>query len=240
MVLGDVVVEEFPDSLYSPSVGGCAPDADLDPDDSDVIIEDDVEATQVDTPKPSLEAPVGEVATSTPPVVAKQPAFNPALMPPPPDLSHGAKDRRIRRALEPNARGEYKVSEEIRKLWEEGKKDTVFRLFAECGNNTDVFVKTYSVKKDHEREMEVGVYFTFFASPQVSHFIAAGVCWSHPIDCADLTYINYMFYYLHLRQMFFMCIIYMMYHVLYIVFPFASQGRSERTSSPGPKPTPRK
>ena len=80
----------------------------------------------------------------------------------------------------------------------------------------------------------------FFASPQVSHFIAAGVCWSHPIDCADLTYINYMFYYLHLRQMFFMCIIYMMYHVLYIVFPFASQGRSERTSSPGPKPTPRK
>ena len=142
-------------------LAACAPDADLDPDDSDVIIEDDVEATQVDTPKPSLEAPVGEVATSTPPVVAKQPAFNPALMPPPPDLSHGAKDRRIRRALEPNARGEYKVSEEIRKLWEEGKKDTVFRLFAECGNNTDVFVKTYSVKKDHEREMEVGVYFTF-------------------------------------------------------------------------------
>ena len=210
MVLGDVFIEELPDRQESQSEPCCSPTP-LDPDDSDVIMEfDDVEGTQVDTPKTSLEAPVAQVATSTPPVVAKQPAFNPASMPPPSDLSHGAKDRRIRRALEPNARGEYKVSEEIRKLWEDGKKDTVFRLFAECGNNTDVFVKTYSVKKDHEREMEVGVYFSFKTEedledkPESLFCIFPSIsfhwCWYAGVIqliVQILMYIYYMFNHLH-------------------------------------------
>lgn len=38
-------------------------------------------------------------------------------MPPPTHLSQGAIDRRVWRVMEPNSKGQYKVSEEIRKLW---------------------------------------------------------------------------------------------------------------------------
>eukprot|EP00435_Cladocopium_sp_Y103_P032189 s729_g8.t1 len=64
------------------------------------------------------------------------PKSAPQQMPPPafpPLLSQGAIDRRIRRTMEPNAKGEYKVSQEVRKLWEEGSRDKVFKLFAEFG-----------------------------------------------------------------------------------------------------------
>ena len=63
--------------------------------------------------------------------------------------------------VEPNSKGQYKVSEEIRKMWEEGSKDKVFKLFAQCDNNPDLFIKKYSVKKDHEKEFEVSVTFDF-------------------------------------------------------------------------------
>ena len=104
-----------------------------------------------------------------PPVPTARPKPAPQQMPPPaypPVLSQGAIDRRIRRAMEPNAKGEYKVSSEVRKLWEEGSRETVFRLFAECGNDTDTFVKRHSVKKEHEKETELGVYFTFLCESQ--------------------------------------------------------------------------
>ena len=68
--------------------------------------------------------------------------------------------------MEPNAKGEFKVSSEVRKLWEEGSREKVFRLFADCGNDTDTFVKRHSVKKEHEKETELGVYFTFLTESQ--------------------------------------------------------------------------
>ena len=120
----------------------------------------------------------GKAAPTEPPNTIKTPesisvpkAQEPApLMPPPPPptaLTHAAVDKRIRRALEPNSKGQYKVSEDIRKLWEDGNREKVFKLFADCGNDTDVFVKRFSVKKDHEKEMELGVFFKFMAEDQM-------------------------------------------------------------------------
>ena len=101
----------------------------------------------------------------------------------PPPLSQGAIDRRIRRAMEPNAKGEFKVSSEVRKLWEEGSREKVFRLFADCGNDTDTFVKRHSVKKEHEKETELGVYFTFLTESQFgdrSEKLRWISCWIFP------------------------------------------------------------
>ena len=78
---------------------------------------------------------------------------------PPP--SQGAVDRRLRRLLQPNAKGEFKVSEEVRKLWADGEKSQVFKLFAKCDNDPEKFVKQHSVNTTKERELEVGVFFKF-------------------------------------------------------------------------------
>ena len=75
--------------------------------------------------------------------------------------SAGALDRRLRRLLAPNAKGEYKVAEDVRKLWDEGQKDEVLRLFAKCDNDPKKFVKQHSVKSQKEKEVEVGVFFKF-------------------------------------------------------------------------------
>ena len=77
-------------------------------------------------------------------------------------------DRRIRRVMEPNARGDYKVAEEVRKMWNERKRDTVFRLFAQCGNDTETFIKKHAVKKEQEREVEIGVFFSFQTEEQMA------------------------------------------------------------------------
>lgn len=116
----------------------------------------EVEPTQRDMEASPPDPPLS-VPKATPPAVPQQQS----LMLPPAQLSAGAIDRRVRRVMEPNARGQHKVGHEIRKLWEDGKKEKVFKLFAECGNDTETFVKKYSVKKEHEKELEVGVYFTF-------------------------------------------------------------------------------
>ena len=110
-----------------------------------------------------------KVSKTLPPFPVALPKPAPQQMPPPAGphpLSQGAIDRRIRRAMEPNAKGEFKVSSEVRKLWEEGSREKVFRLFADCGNDTDTFVKRHSVKKEHEKETELGVYFTFLTESQ--------------------------------------------------------------------------
>ena len=83
----------------------------------------------------------------------------PDRMAPPP--SQGAVDRRLRRLLQPNAKGEYKVSEEIRKLWADGEKSQVFKMFAKCDHDPEKFIKQHSVNTTKERELEVGVFFKF-------------------------------------------------------------------------------
>ena len=89
------------------------------------------------------------------------------LMHPPP-LSASAIDKRLRRAMEPNAKGAYKVSQEIRKLWHEGKRDRVFKLFAQCNNDPETFVQKFSIHKDHQKETELGVYFEFKTEDQLA------------------------------------------------------------------------
>ena len=81
--------------------------------------------------------------------------------PPPAGVSQGALDRRVRRMLESNAKGQHKVCEQIRKMWEEGSKQKVFKLFMECNNDPSLFIKKYSIRRDHEKEFELGVFFEF-------------------------------------------------------------------------------
>lgn len=128
-----------------------------------------VQAVPAPTPKGSLprDSLVPTPVPSPPAVPAAQVAPD-LTLPPTPSLSQGAIDRRARRAMEPNAKGQYKVSQEIRKLWDEGNKDKVFKLFADCDHDTDVFIKRFSVKKDHEKELEVGTYFTFQTEEQLA------------------------------------------------------------------------
>lgn len=76
-------------------------------------------------------------------------------------LSEGALDRRMRRICQPDAKGAYKVSEEIRNMWNSGSKDKLFRLFAQCGNDPKAFVKRFAAKKTQEKESELGVYFAY-------------------------------------------------------------------------------
>ena len=91
----------------------------------------------------------------------------PAEVPPP---SQGALDRRIRRALAPSADGSYKVAQQIRKLWAEGNKTKVFKLFAECGNDADKFIKKYSVRHEQTKEHELGVFFAFKSEEELESY----------------------------------------------------------------------
>lgn len=140
----------------------------------------------IPTPKasPSMASPQEDIVPAAQVARDTEP-----MLPPTPSLSQGAIDRRVRRAMEPNAKGQFKVSQEIRKLWDEGNKDKVFKLFADCGHDTDVFIKRFSVRKDHEKEFEVGTYFTFQTEEQLAEkpeklfrmFASPNVTWTNGI-----------------------------------------------------------
>lgn len=80
--------------------------------------------------------------------------------------SQAALDRRVRRLMQPNSKGEYKVAEDVRKMWADGRKDQVFKLFAKCDNDPQTFVKRHSIKNEKEREREVGVFFKFLTEEE--------------------------------------------------------------------------
>ena len=122
--------------------------------DGDEMKQDSLNSS-VEPPAPPRPVPAKACASSA------RGASPDELMPPPSSISQGAIDRRIRRAMEPTARGDYKVAEEVRKMWNEGKRDAVFQLFAKCGNDTETFIKKHAVKKEQEREVEVGVFSSF-------------------------------------------------------------------------------
>lgn len=134
------------------------------------------------TPKsPLAQEPTPKSPVTTPPKPA--PVTPEALlnMPPPPkavpallakgsqgdlDMPEGTPvsqktlEKRISRALAPTSKG-YRVSEEIRNMWESGSKNKVFRLFSQCGNDPERFIKKYSATKTTEKETEVGVFFDY-------------------------------------------------------------------------------
>lgn len=78
-----------------------------------------------------------------------------------PTPSQATLEKRIRRCMAPNLKGQYRVAEHIRKMWADGQKDNVLSIFAECGNDPKTFMKHHKIRVDQEKEMEVGVYFTF-------------------------------------------------------------------------------
>ena len=60
------------------------------------------------------------------------------MAPPTEAPSHAALDRRLRRLMKPNGRGDYKVSDRIREMWDDlATRDEVFRMFADCQNDPD-------------------------------------------------------------------------------------------------------
>ncbi|CAE7246994.1 unnamed protein product [Symbiodinium microadriaticum] len=92
-------------------------------------------------PKGTLPSPptVVSAVKSAPSVPKHMPAAIAASQSMPPPPTDAAINRRLSRAMEPNARGEFKIAERIRKQWHDGgdSKDGVIRLFAKCGYNTD-------------------------------------------------------------------------------------------------------
>ena len=98
----------------------------------------------------SPEPPASLPPPANPSKVKAAPAAVKTAPPPPPQAiasaqalqvipSSAAINRRLSRAMEPTARGEFKVAENIRKQFQAGgtSKDGVIRLFAKCGYNTD-------------------------------------------------------------------------------------------------------
>ncbi|CAE6968118.1 unnamed protein product, partial [Symbiodinium sp. CCMP2456] len=87
---------------------------------------------------------------------------------PPP--SSGAITKRLLRVLEPNARGVYKVSKEVRDQFHAGgiSKSNVYKMFAECNNNPETFVAKFSAVHEKQRELQLTVDFEFLTKQQMA------------------------------------------------------------------------
>ena len=61
---------------------------------------------------------------------------------PPPELSWSAVDKRLRRLMNPTARGEFKIPEEVRNQWlDKSTRESVMSLFEKCAYSPDWFEK---------------------------------------------------------------------------------------------------
>ena len=121
-----------------------------------------ISTPQPDTPIPKVGTPASEAKAAPVPVQRGKAAPADVLgdLPAVPELSQRTLEKRIGRALAPTSKG-YRVSEEVRALWDSGNKEKVFRLFAQCGNDAESFIKKFSAKKTSEKETEVGVFFDY-------------------------------------------------------------------------------
>ncbi|CAE6971834.1 unnamed protein product, partial [Symbiodinium sp. CCMP2592] len=92
---------------------------------------------------------------------------------PPP--SQAALNKRLSRAMEPNAKGVYKVSEEIRRQWNTGGDDrkNVIKLFAEANYDTETFVRRHSTTAENSKEMELAVDFEFLSKAEMAAAVVA-------------------------------------------------------------------
>ena len=173
----EVFDDRLPDDTFSPlpADGDLKPSGDTLVDSPHLSPSPEKKPSPVKAPEPSQE----ELAEAQ----AKKQQKLPEAMPPPPTVSFGALDRRIRRVMTPNAKGQHKVSEDIRQMWADGQKDKVFKLFAECDNDVDLFTKKYSVKKDQEKEFELGVFFTFKTEADMAEMPEILSC--IPLNCVS-------------------------------------------------------
>ena len=85
-------------------------------------------------PKKSLPAPPSSLTGSV-------------AVPPPqaPLLSDSAIDKRVRRCMQPDSKGNYKVCQELREQWAQpgSPRNKVLKLFAQCGHDSDRVDKLY-------------------------------------------------------------------------------------------------
>ena len=97
-----------------------------------------VDAKAADAPLVPLEGAPTATPTS-PPAKATSAPLSSSAMPKPAPLSANAVDRRLRRLMAPNSAGAYKLSESIRRQWEQpgSPRKRVEKLFAECDYNPD-------------------------------------------------------------------------------------------------------
>ncbi|CAE7305623.1 unnamed protein product [Symbiodinium necroappetens] len=127
---------------------------------------------QQPTPPPAQAEPSSaattpnEAAPKAPTVTASaQPAHQQHHVDPPSRLTLL---KRINRIMEPTAKGDFKVNEDIRKQWHGHGKEGVFKLFAQCGNDPEAFIKRFSVTRTSEKEMKVGVEFEFLTKQEMA------------------------------------------------------------------------
>ena len=94
-------------------------------------------ASPAPSPKPSDPTPGNEMP-SPPPTINLQQGRNNMAEQEPEEITQAARDRRVRRLMQPLAGGGFRVSEEVRKLWDNtATRDQVFALFKACGDSRD-------------------------------------------------------------------------------------------------------
>ncbi|CAE7556546.1 unnamed protein product [Symbiodinium necroappetens] len=122
--------------------------------------------SQAPTPEQPKEASATSQAPTPEQTVAPVPQLQQQAVSRPSD---SAVDKRLRRVMAPNSEGEYRVSEEIRKLWADpgNGRAKVLKLFEDCQWNKELFTKRYSLKTSLEKEHEVSIPFDYLSKQEM-------------------------------------------------------------------------
>ena len=99
-------------------------------------------STGQDTDKTDTTAPATNVKPKAPPAnLSKDPALQQtAAAQNPEPLSYKTIHKRMERIMQPNAKGNFKVGEDIRKQWQDiqgGGRDRLLQMFADCNHQPD-------------------------------------------------------------------------------------------------------
>ncbi|OLQ03516.1 hypothetical protein AK812_SmicGene13537 [Symbiodinium microadriaticum] len=75
----------------------------------------------------------------------------------------------MRRIMSPTPQGTYKVSEELRNMWNDlNTRPKVIRIFAQCNYSPEAFMKRFSITSTKEREEEVHIPFVFVSEEEMA------------------------------------------------------------------------
>ncbi|CAE7310973.1 Zan [Symbiodinium sp. KB8] len=163
-----------------------------------------LEATAA-VPKPSLPEAAASPPKATPPAAVPEPnppnAVPEAAKAPPappahsgsrsrtPVLTEGAIDRRLRRLMTPNSHGQYKVSDQVRRMYANmDEKSKVVKMFEGCDFDPEAFAKRYKFTVQQERESELEIPFEFLSKAEMSE---------HPYNMSEILGSLYMHTYVH-------------------------------------------
>ena len=71
--------------------------------------------------------------------------------------------------MSPTPQGTYKVSEELRNMWNDlNTRPKVIRIFAQCNYSPEAFMKRFSITSTKEREEEVHIPFVFVSEEEMA------------------------------------------------------------------------